>query len=205
MYLENEDLRVDIHRLQEKVDMSTVKAVEDADKGRRSAIWEAKRAQADKQQALDEIATERQKMESYKSELQRKQYLTYGLLVAFLFAESVYHPQIWIDLRSLLEPAADWVAKHWIGALLHPECMSSFLRWLSLCGLPILMCLPGLGSGIILISLWRNRSTRSIVAIVFVFGVAVFFGEFYLGNIFVLLLEALLVERLVQFLYQIRE
>ena len=200
MYLENEDLKVDIHRLQEKVDMSSVEAVEDAEKQRRKALWEAKQAQTDKEKAIDEIAEERKNMETYKGELQRKQYLTYGLLAAFLLASSYYHPQIWIDLRSLLEPVADWVAKTWIGSLLHPGAMSGLIRWISLLGLPILICIPGIGIGMLLICLWRKRSIRSVIAVVTVFGLIVFFGEFYPGNTLLLLMELFLVIRLIQYL-----
>ena len=216
----NKELEARIKRLEAennclkiKVNSSTVKAVETANYARDRAITEAERAREKAlkditearhkmQDAIIQLAIEQQKVVKMQNVHTHRQCLSYGLLATFLLVSSFYHPQIWNDLRSLLETSADWLAKNWIGALLHPEGMSGLLRWISLCGLPVLMCIPGIGSAVLLISLWRNKSIRSVVAMVTVLGVIVFFGEYYLWNTALLLIESFLVIRLVQCLFK---
>ena len=194
--------------LRRQVDMSSVRAVEEAgrcqqeaERRRLEALTLAQKERKAKQEAILRVEAERAELTRERLASQRRENLSYGLVTAFLFASSTYHPVIWTDLRRLLEPAADWIAQIWIGALLQPEGFSPVVRWLCLLLLPALVCAVGVGLYWLLNLLWDQKNTLTTILTAICLAGIIFFGEYYPGNAALLLMETVSMISLSKYLY----
>ena len=106
-----------------------------------------------------------------------------------------------MDLRILLEPAADWIARIWIGALLQPEGFSPVVRWICLLLLPVMICTVAVGMYLLLNRLWKQQSTLTVALESLSLAEIIYFGEYYPGNTALLLMEIVTVINLSKHLY----
>ena len=191
--------------LQSQVNMSSVQAVEEANHRLYMAQRDAEKTQNEKQETIKQVEEERGRMEQKIRESLHREYISYGLVAALLFAASVYHPGIWNDLRQLLEPAADWISKMWIGALLRPDEWSQVWRWVCLLLLPVLVIAVAFGMYYLLARIWERKSSLTVVLAEMSLGGIIFFGEYYPGNSMLLLVEAIAIIVLSKCAYELHE
>ncbi len=194
--------------LRRQVDMSSVRAVEEAgrcqqetERRRLEALTLAQKERKAKQEAILRVEAERAELTRERLASQRREHLSYGLVTAFLFASSTYHPVIWTDLRILLEPAADWIARIWIGALLQPEGFSPVVRWICLLLLPVMICTVAVGMYLLLNRLLKQQSTLTVALESLSLAGIIYFGEYYPGNTALLLMEIVAMINLSKHLY----
>ncbi len=175
------DLRGKNRELEKLVDMSCVDAVKAAEK-------KVKKAESDKDTAIEKASKEEKKTKAEANEVKRKaeeskekslerQYISYGLVAAILLISTSDHPGVWVDLIHWFSDPLSLAGTAWMGYL-HPVSeITSFERWAGLIIIPVIV----IGAGVLLFLLGRWYKRRSnlltVVFLVLVLAITIICGD----------------------------